>query len=264
MYFPEIRKHALIFQAVIGGLTTEYFHQYFLALFSLYEIDFSSADNFMGMPKRIDFYQLYTPYWYDEWATVLKGLIHALDAVSAKDKFLELASNLRTIPTITDFDNVCNSILNEFPNARRWLRWWLQPDVRSMIFVSGLIMKSNLRFHICRTSNSVESFHNIFYTLIKGGRPLRKTLRQALKIAKSDQDDLSQFYEYGMLTTYNRQPRLRKSRKIGTNHYAQNDSRAPDNTDAIFGDEKQLKKQELEKQKATIQTPPTSVINVLL
>ncbi|KAI7846679.1 hypothetical protein BDC45DRAFT_576838 [Circinella umbellata] len=49
MYFPKIRKHALIFQAVIGGLTTEYFHQYFLTLFLLYKIDFSSTDNFMGM-----------------------------------------------------------------------------------------------------------------------------------------------------------------------------------------------------------------------
>ncbi|KAI7848417.1 hypothetical protein BDC45DRAFT_574887 [Circinella umbellata] len=38
LYFPEIRKLALIFQAVIGG----HFHEYFLALFSLYKIDFSS------------------------------------------------------------------------------------------------------------------------------------------------------------------------------------------------------------------------------
>ena len=74
-------------------------------------------------------------------------------------------------------------------------------------------MKSSLRFHICRMSNSVESSYNVFYTLIRGGRPLCTTLRQALKLAKSDQDDLSQFYEYGTLTTYNRHPRLRKSRK---------------------------------------------------
>ncbi|KAI7860514.1 hypothetical protein BDC45DRAFT_552742 [Circinella umbellata] len=115
-----------------------------------------------------------------------------------------------------------------------------------MIFVTGSIMKANLRFHIRRTSNYVESFHSISYTLIRGGQPLRRTLRQALKIAKSELDDLSQFYEYGMLTTYNRQPGLRKSRKIGTNNYAQSDSRVPDNTDSIFGDEKQ---------KAAIQQP---------
>ncbi|KAG2216529.1 hypothetical protein INT45_014183 [Circinella minor] len=238
--------------AVIGGLTTEYFHQYFLALFSLYKIDFSSADNFMGMvmdfslAQKNGFLSAYTQLTgmtnglqylkgcYMHWMQSVQRIssIHAVVPNNNRTRFLELPSNLRTIPTITDFDNVCNSILNEFPNARRWLRWWLQPDVHSMIFVSGSIMKSNLR-----------------------GQPLRKTLRQALKIAKSDQDDLSQFYEYGMLTTYNHQPRLRKSRKIGTNHYAQSNSRAPDNTDAIFGDEKQLKKQELEKQKAAIQQP---------
>ena len=120
-----------------------------------------------------------------------------------------------------------------------------------MIFVNGSIMKRSLPFHVCHTSNAIESFHRVFNTLIKGGQPLGSTLRRALKLAKSDQDDLSQFYEYGMLTTYNRQQKLRKPRRIGTKSYAENDGRAPDNTDAIFADENELQKQERVKQKST-------------
>ncbi|KAI7848418.1 hypothetical protein BDC45DRAFT_574888 [Circinella umbellata] len=140
--------------------------------------------------------------------------------------------------------HTCNNIVSEFPDARKWLIWWLQPDVRNMIFVNGSIMKRSLRFHVCRTSNAMESFHRVFNTLIKGGQPLGSTLRRTLKLAKSDQDDLSQSYENGMLTTYNQQRKLRKPRRIGTKSYAENDGHAPDNTDAIFADENELRNQE--------------------
>lgn len=49
LYFPEIQKHALVFQAVIGGLTEMYFQQYFLAFFCAYDVDFEAEDNFLGV-----------------------------------------------------------------------------------------------------------------------------------------------------------------------------------------------------------------------
>ncbi|KAI7857502.1 hypothetical protein BDC45DRAFT_555035 [Circinella umbellata] len=138
-------------------------------------MDFYQPIHITGMPNGLQYLKGCYMHWMQSVQRV--SSIHAVVPNNNRNRFLELASNLRTIPTITDFDN---------------------------------------------NSNSVESFHNIFYTLIKGGQPLRKTIRQALKIAKSDQDDLSQFYKYA-------------------NHYAQSDSRALDNTSAIFGDEKQSK-----------------------
>ncbi|KAG2216973.1 hypothetical protein INT45_011879 [Circinella minor] len=134
--------------------------------------------------------------------------IHAVVPVDKHTTFLELTVKLCTTVDDTGFNVTCNNIVSEFPDTCKWLLWWLQPDVRSMIFVNGSIMKHSLRFHVCRTSNAIESFHRVFNTLIKGGQPLRSTLRRALKLVKSDQDDLSQFYEYGMLTTYNRQQKL--------------------------------------------------------
>ncbi|CEP08681.1 hypothetical protein [Parasitella parasitica] len=46
-----------------------------------------------------------------------------------------------------------------FPNCRRWLRWWLQPSVSSMIFKYSSKTKPSLAAHPMRTSNSVEAFH---------------------------------------------------------------------------------------------------------
>ncbi|KAG2215877.1 hypothetical protein INT45_003292 [Circinella minor] len=49
MYIKELKKHAVIFQAAMDGLSHSYFAQYFFVFFTEYKVKFDGEDSFLGM-----------------------------------------------------------------------------------------------------------------------------------------------------------------------------------------------------------------------
>ncbi|KAI9273123.1 hypothetical protein BDA99DRAFT_284548 [Phascolomyces articulosus] len=274
LYFSEIRKHALVFQGILGGTSEMYFHQYFLAFFSAYQIDFSNENNFLGMimdfssAQRNGFLLAYRQYTFgrDDGLKYLKGCyMHWMQSVQRvssngnavprdeRQNFLKLANTIRTTTDKQEFITTRNKIIQRFPILRKWLTWWLNPSISSMIFNYNSSMKTTLKSHISRTSNAIEAYHHVLYGIILEDAPLATSLRQILQTTQSDQRDLIQFYNYGGLRpSYDRKPPKIRTRRL--NNYV-NDARAPDSTKTLFANkDKTLKK--TEKNKACIEELP--------
>ncbi|KAI9276644.1 hypothetical protein BDA99DRAFT_531748 [Phascolomyces articulosus] len=49
IYVPELKRHTIIFQAVLGGLKEEYFSQYFFIFFVDHKVRFDCSNSFLGM-----------------------------------------------------------------------------------------------------------------------------------------------------------------------------------------------------------------------
>ncbi|KAG2215579.1 hypothetical protein INT45_000725 [Circinella minor] len=68
MYIKELKKHAVIFQAVMDGLSYNYFAQHFFAFFTEYKVKFDGEDSFLGMmmdfslAQKKGFLQAYQQY----------------------------------------------------------------------------------------------------------------------------------------------------------------------------------------------------------
>lgn len=61
------------------------------------------------------------------------------------------------------FDQAVIELREGFPAVARWLDWWLQPWVASMIFPAKSSVDPSLRDHIPRTSNPVEAKHSVLH-----------------------------------------------------------------------------------------------------
>ncbi|KAG2218552.1 hypothetical protein INT45_006313 [Circinella minor] len=126
LYFSSIRRNSLVFQAIIGGLTEMYFHQYFLAFFTAYKISFTSEDNFFGMimdfsaAQRNRFLSAYKMYTYkrEDGMKYLEGCymhwMKYIQLISSNGKVVpqeERSDFLRLVHTIrtTEDGNVFNS-----------------------------------------------------------------------------------------------------------------------------------------------------------
>lgn len=55
-------------------------------------------------------------------------------------------------------------------------------------------MNRSLRNHVSRTTNAIESYHNILYSVIRENMPLSVSLCQILQLAKNDERDITNFY----------------------------------------------------------------------
>ena len=205
LYFSSIRRHALVFQAIIGGLNEMYFHQYFLAFFTAYKVDFISEDNFLGMimdfsaAQRKGFLSAYKMYTYgrEDGLKYLKGCyMHWMKSVQLvssngnlvrqedRDDFLRLVYSIRTTENGSVFNSTRDEIIVKYPGLSRWIKWWLRPQVSSMIFRYNSSMKPSLQTHIARTSNAIESYHNVLYGVILKNAPLITSFPQILQCAR--------------------------------------------------------------------------------
>lgn len=86
-------------------------------------------------------------------------------------------------------------LLVKFSNCKRWLQWWLQPSVSSMIFKRKSLMKGELREHKTRTFNAIEAFHSALYKLIPKRQPVSTSLRLLLQVAQRDGVMLAYFFK---------------------------------------------------------------------
>ncbi|KAK4513435.1 glutamate--ammonia ligase [Mucor velutinosus] len=89
------------------------------------------------------------------------------------DTFLKLVHLFRTARNSIKFFRTGKELLTLFPNCKKWLQWWLQPGVSSMVFRCQSLMKNDLRQHKSRTSNAIEAFHSALYKLMPEKRQNR-------------------------------------------------------------------------------------------
>ncbi|KAG2216728.1 hypothetical protein INT45_013839 [Circinella minor] len=179
IYIKELKKHAVIFQAVMDGLSHNYFAQYFFAFFT--------------ECKRISSNNNIIPY-------------------DKADKFRELVYTIRTTKDAEEFCRSCNEVVTRYKNSYKWLQWWLQPSISSMIFRHCMGMDDNLRKHPYRTTNAVELFHRNLYQDTIHHLPLSLALPQILNYIRSDERILANYKKHAVPATYNRAPRATHKR----------------------------------------------------
>lgn len=79
------------------------------------------------------------------------------------------------------FVETTQEIHNEFPNARDWLEWWLQPAIASMIFPAASSVDLDLRDLLPATTNPVEHQHSLLNRAVGYGNDLITGVRKMLK-----------------------------------------------------------------------------------
>jgi len=182
---------------------------------------------------------------YMHWMQSVKRMSNNHQVVKPDeiDTFLKLVHRFRTTRNSIEFFRTGKELLTFFPNCKKWLQWWLQPGVSSMVFRCKSLMKDDLRQHKSRTSNAIEAFHSALYKLMPEKRqPVSTSLRLLLQVAKRDRMMLlMDFYDNNIRPHYGNKPK-KPTKKYAT-LYEINDGRAPDNNTALFGTKK--RKQEV-------------------
>lgn len=97
----------------------------------------------------------------------------ALVPRSLVPSFEELTRALSSEATSPEeFDEVVAELRECLPAVTRWLDWWLQPWVSSMIFPARSSIEPSLRDHVPRTSNPVEAKHSLLHRASGTGKAL--------------------------------------------------------------------------------------------
>jgi hypothetical protein len=246
-----MKRHVVFFQAIIKNLTQKQCSVYFEALFKTFKIE---ANSFLGtlmdfsVSQRLGFQDACQSVFgmtYAQSLSFIKGCyMHWMSSVECIKKnfrvvpadksqeFMSLTYKLQKTTHPDVFLETGGAILSNFPNARDWLVWWLQPSICSMIFQCKTVMKEDLRKHPFRTSNAVESYHSVLYRLIPKRQPLAVGLRLLLQVAKRDGLALCNYFHSGVRPTYG--TKTRKPRTKNLIKFIVNDGRAPDNNATLF------------------------------
>ncbi|KAG2191986.1 hypothetical protein INT47_000778 [Mucor saturninus] len=257
IFVPEMKKHIVIFQAIIKKLDADQFAIYFKALFEKFAI---KSYNFLGMimdfsqAQREGFYQAFKSCFpdsgilptrllkgcYMHWKQYVQRIIsnHSLVPAENSNQFNSLTYKLLKTTVEEVFVETAQSMIREFPNVRRWFQWWLQLTISSMIFNCRTMLSDALCKRSSRTSNAIESYHSALYRLILKRKALNVSLRLILQVCRRDGRLLRNHYKFGLAPSYSKN--ASKKRK----HYIKdpaNDGRAPDNNKTIFGSQKKRK-----------------------
>ncbi|KAG2206800.1 hypothetical protein INT47_007556 [Mucor saturninus] len=261
IFVPEMKKHVVIFQAIIKKLDPQQFAVYFKALFEKFAI---KADNFLGMimdfsqAQREGFYQAFNSSFpdsgilptrllkgsYMHWKQSVQRVVsnHSLVPAEKSNQFVSLTYKLLKTTVEEVFVETAQSIIREFPNVRRWLQWWLQPTISSMIYNCQTVLSDALRKHSSRTSNAIESYHSALYRLIPTRKALNVSLRLILQVCRTDGRLIKSYYKFGLAPFYTKTSSKRKNRSKPV----ANDGRAPDCNKAIFTSQKKRKLESLD------------------
>lgn len=256
IYVPVMKRHVVIFQAIIKHTTAEQFKIYFFALFTTFNIE--EPEEFFGMimdfsrAQRNGFIQAlrvcfglneaqampFLKGCYMHWKQSVQKVVSNYSAVPSDKsrRFLSLVHEMQTTTDEFVFIQSAQSILREFPNTRPWLRWWVQPSICSLIFNCRTVMKEELKQHESRTSNAIESYHSSLYRLIPKKKPVYTSLRLLLQVCKREDRLMKNIYVYAIPPSYGKK---RKSRAV-----YKNDGRGPDSkkTMGISNKKKLVKK----------------------
>ncbi|KAJ8651994.1 hypothetical protein O0I10_012389 [Lichtheimia ornata] len=175
IYSPEIAKHVVIFQAIMKSTTTWQLQQYFLFLFTACKLNFIDKDKVFGFIMDFSqaeingFLAAYSTYTSkDDGLMYLKGCyMHWMQSVQRvssnhnaipppqRQFFLRWVYKIRTTTSEQVFNNQLFVMTTQFPATRSWIKWWLQPTIRSMNFNTCSVMKPSLRESGVRTGSVV-------------------------------------------------------------------------------------------------------------
>ncbi|KAG2196366.1 hypothetical protein INT46_009073 [Mucor plumbeus] len=184
--------------------------------------------------KSIDAY-CYLKGCYMHWMQSVQRIVSNYNVVplATRKNFLRLVSTLRRSTDVSEFNETIATLKETYPNCLRWLKWWLQPSVSSMIFRSVSKQNERLLNYDTRTSNAVEAYHRVLYRVIQCNQSVDIALEYILQYCKTDGNSFVEFVEKGILYYYGsaqKKKRVKKSKFL----YDLSDSRAPDNNRAIF------------------------------
>ncbi|KAG2219291.1 hypothetical protein INT45_011306 [Circinella minor] len=256
MFFQELGKYSVIYQAVLDGQSSTHFQAYFMALFrtfGMYDfVNTNGTSNFSGMvvdfsaAQRAGFIAAFEesfPLARVLARNLLKGCYfhyqQSVERVSKngavviherREEFIDYTYLLYTAMTIAVFQNTANMILREFPRVKNWINWWTQPMNAVMIFRSHEVLQPELQDHHIRTFNGTESFHRDLYRIVQTKQSILDTLPRIFSYLKNDAANFERIAK-GFQINYNTTPRKTSRRKRKT----VNDSRAPDVTSKLLG-----------------------------
>ena len=215
IYNQELKKHIVIFQAVFGGLSAKFYKRYFELFFDHFMIpkeiflgmivDFSAAqifgfvEAFNSHYKSIDAY-CYLKGCYMHWMQSVQRIVSNYNVVplATRKNFLRLVSTLRRSTDVSEFNETIATLKEIYPNCLRWLKWWLQPSVSSMIFRSVSKQNERLLNHDTRTSNAVEAYHRVLYRVIQCNQSVDIALEYILQYCKTDGNSFVESVEKGI------------------------------------------------------------------
>lgn len=244
MYFDDVGRHLVIFQAVLNGQTSEHFRRYFCSFFDVYRdqlecllgdgeesIGFSGLVMDFSLPQRSGFEQAYRETFptssipastlvkgcYFHWKKSVEKMRKLRSAVSRGDgekKFLEYTKTMYEASSPEIFDGAVMAICNNFEGLAKWIAWWSRPQIRSMIFYnSQQTLIDKLKNDLGRTTNAAESFHRDLYHKVVQDQPLINTLDSILAyLAQSDR--LLEVGKEGIPTDYTHRRQKSKTRYV--------------------------------------------------
>ncbi|GAA5796228.1 hypothetical protein HPULCUR_001598 [Helicostylum pulchrum] len=175
-----MKKHLVIFQAIIKKLDTNQFALYFEVLFKHFDI---VPETFLGMIMDFSLSQrecylkaLFSSFGLDKahampflkgcymhWKQSVQKIVsnYAIVPPSKRKLFKTLTHQVRSTTSRRVFVQSGRRILEEFPCARPRLKCWLQPSVASTVFNCHTLMKEDLHKHVSHCTENV--FDNILY-----------------------------------------------------------------------------------------------------
>lgn len=178
IYSPEIAKHVVIFQAILKGTSVLEYQQYFLHMFTTCKLDFIHPGKMFAVIMDLSqaqingflaAYSIYTGR--NDGLSYLKGCyMHWMQSVQRissyhnmvppkhRKRFLKYAYKLRTTTSNQEFNLQLLAMITELPPTWKWIKWWLQPSIRSMVFNTESAMRPELRECRARTSNAIEAY----------------------------------------------------------------------------------------------------------
>lgn len=232
IFIEELDKHVVIFQAIFKKVTADVFAMYFESLFEHFDIqdnkflgavmDFSEAQrsgfqkacsNYFDMNKAKSLSFLKGCFMH--WRRSVQRIVQNHKVVPVEDliHFLGLTYRLERTNSDEVFLECGREILSRFPATRNWLKWWLQPSISSMIFTCRSLMKPYLKNHPSRTSNAIEAYHGVLYSLTPKRQPVMTALKLMLQASKRDGKSISLYCDSQVLPNYKKKPATKKNTK---------------------------------------------------
>lgn len=235
IYCQEIQKYAIIFSAVIDGLSQQNFKTYFLKLFDVYGISFYGRQDILGIimdfsdTQRAGFIQAYHEITgRNDGIKYIKGCrVHFKRNVfkmaeayrqhnggeKTKKEITKLATSLTLAKSEDEYNTILNNLEEKFEIAKSWIKWWDRNDVRSTIFPAVSAMKPELQEHPTIDTNAVESFHNeVYRRMKKRSTSLVTNLKKTLQLIQHD-DFAMDNYLQGSSYYYGKHEKKSKKKK---------------------------------------------------
>ena len=99
-----------------------------------------------------------------------QGVVH----VDKKSEFLAIClSLLSNHITLAQFDEIVAKIKEDYPNAKKWIEWWIRDEISIMIFPTKQIDKTKSFFEtLPETTNAQESIHRLYYQVTEANNGL--------------------------------------------------------------------------------------------